>query len=252
MAVHMVTIETMASRTLQPPPGARCELEGCGKPLQGGYVRDTRGHFFCAAHQAELRPCRFCGRAFVPGNGANSGACALCTRRGVTSPKEAEARYRRVATWFEQQGLHLAAPLPGIGLQASLSKANMLGFTEKIEEGGGWLGARSIKTPRIVLRIGLPPEIFDIVTSHELGHVWLTAQNIQLSELMEEGICTWLSYRFTLNRSTEDNAWLASQIAEQTDPIYGAGFRRFSKLAGNASPADLPRILHSNRAALIS
>jgi hypothetical protein len=239
----------MTTPMFQLPPGATCELDGCGKILEGEVVRDARGYYFCGAHKAELRTCRFCGRGFVPGAATKGDACSQCTRRGVSSTRDAEARFQRAIFWFERNGLRFATPLPSIELNETLPRPTMLGFTEKIQAGHGWLKART-DTPRIVMRNALSPEMFDVVVSHELGHVWLTAQNVPLSEQMEEGICTWLSHRYASSQGTPTALWLARQIEAQTDPVYGTGFRRFSQLAGKASPADLPRILQSHRTTL--
>ncbi|MGA2124739.1 MAG: protein DA1 [Xanthobacteraceae bacterium] len=231
------------------PPGARCELEGCGRVLEGAIVCDSRGHYFCGAHGSALRSCRFCGRGFVPrNNGADR--CADCTRKAVTSIADAQTHFQRAVSWFARHGLQLASPLPRIELQDTLPRQNMLGYTEKLETGRGWFKGATMTAPRIVMRNALPPEIFLIVAAHELGHAWLTTQGVVLSEQMEEGICTWLSHRFVRGLGTPDAGWLAQQIESQKDPLYGTGYRRFAAIAKDASPAELPRILHSRQSEL--
>jgi len=77
-----------------------------------------------------------------------------------------------------------------------------------------------------VLR-GLPATLFQGVTVHELGHVWLIVHGIQnLPSWAEEGFCELLSYRFYTEMNTPESRHCAQAIEENPDPVYGDGFRR--------------------------
>jgi hypothetical protein len=76
-----------------------------------------------------------------------------------------------------------------------------------------------------VLR-GLPATLFQGVTVHELGHVWLIVHSIQnLPSWAEEGFCELLSYRFYTEMNTPESRHYALAIEQNTDPVYGVGFQ---------------------------
>src|SRR5205085_12660892 len=82
-----------------------------------------------------------------------------------------------------------------------------------------------------VLR-GLPPTLFQGVTIHELGHVWLVVQGIKSLPLWaEEGFCELLSYRFYSELATDESRYRAQGIENNPDRVYGDGFRRVRALA---------------------
>jgi hypothetical protein len=77
-----------------------------------------------------------------------------------------------------------------------------------------------------VLR-GLPATLFQGVTVHELGHVWLIVHGIEnLPSWAEEGFCELLSYRFYTAMNTPESRHQALTTEQNTDPVYGDGFRR--------------------------
>jgi len=72
----------------------------------------------------------------------------------------------------------------------------------------------------------LPAMLFQGVTVHELGHVWLIVHGIQnLPSWAEEGFCELLSYRFYTEMNTPESRYHARAIEQNTDPVYGAGFQ---------------------------
>jgi len=77
-----------------------------------------------------------------------------------------------------------------------------------------------------VLR-GLPATLFQGVTVHEFGHVWLIMHNIRnLPSWAEEGFCELLSYRFYTEMNTPESRHYAQTIEQNPDPVYGGGFQR--------------------------
>jgi hypothetical protein len=216
------------------PHGARCEL--CGAVLSGYFVRDTRGRLMCGAHEPQLRHCRFCTAAFIPGAyGAGADRCGRCASRAVNDDAEAAGRFARVLGWYERKGLALPGPGLPITLRDRMPVAPdgmpMLGFTEK--------SAR----PQIVMQRGLSPEVFLTVAVHEIGHAWLLASKASLPELLEEGVCNWLAWHFAREMTTADALWQATRIEMRDDPLYGAGFRQVQAAGRDLEPRDLPTLI---------
>jgi hypothetical protein len=78
---------------------------------------------------------------------------------------------------------------------------------------------------------GLPHTLFEGVCIHELGHVWLVQQNIvNLPMIDEEGFCEWLAQRHYIEIGSKTDLFYARGIAENSDPIYGDGFRKLKRL----------------------
>jgi hypothetical protein len=79
----------------------------------------------------------------------------------------------------------------------------------------------------VAVLLGLPVTLFQGVTIHELGHVWLIVQGIQdLPSWAEEGFCELLSYRYYSELNTPEGRYHAASIERNSDPVYGEGFRR--------------------------
>ena len=87
------------------------------------------------------------------------------------------------------------------------------------------------KVNGIAVLQGLPAVLFQGVTAHELGHVWLIVHGIQgLPSWAEEGFCEYLSHRYYGDLNTPEGRYHAVSIENNTDPVYGEGFRRVRAL----------------------
>ena len=97
------------------------------------------------------------------------------------------------------------------------------------------------KVNGIAVLQGLPAVLFQGVTAHELGHVWLIVHGIQgLPGWSEEGFCEYLSHRYYYDLNTPEGRYHAICIENNPDPVYGEGFRRVRALADALS---FPRFL---------
>jgi hypothetical protein len=92
---------------------------------------------------------------------------------------------------------------------------------------------------------GLPPALFEGVTVHELGHVWLVVHGVRgLPPWAEEGFCELLSYRYYQDLHTEEGRYYSASKEQNPDPIYGEGFRRLRDLTISLG---FPRLLETLR-----
>jgi hypothetical protein len=95
----------------------------------------------------------------------------------------------------------------------------------------------------VAVLLGLPSTLFQGVTVHELGHVWLIVQGIQdLPSWAEEGFCELLSYRYYSELNTPEGRYRATSIERNSDPIYGEGFRR---IRARADAMGFPRFVEA-------
>ncbi|QKV75300.1 protein DA1 [Amycolatopsis sp. Hca4] len=104
----------------------------------------------------------------------------------------------------------------------SPSGTDLLGLTRivAVDEGRGHAEAV------LVLR-GLPAELFGSTVAHELGHAWLSENgNHPRNPAVEEGLCELIAYAWLKKSSTRFGAALREELATNTDPVYGEGFRQ--------------------------
>lgn len=77
----------------------------------------------------------------------------------------------------------------------------------------------------IYILYGLPEVDFEGVLAHELLHVWQHEQGFKLSHLHTEGFCNIASYWVYKQSKNSLGDFLAKNLLESQDPIYGNGFR---------------------------
>ncbi len=215
----------------------------CGQPLVGEYLIDFWGNKFHKIHQTEFPRCIHCGR-LVPlqqqESGLKPGAvirCPVCRAEAIETSNEAQPIFRQLIQWVGQQGLRYNSlpitlelvdrPKLAEYLHVPMSvEPRELGVTMSttyLEDG------RAVRTEikRVLVLQGMPSVLFQGVTIHELGHVWLTVQGIEKLPLWaEEGFCELLSQRYLSEIKTEEGRFYRERIEKNTDAIYGDGFRR--------------------------
>lgn len=213
----------------------------CGKPLMSEYLIDQWGTEFCKEHKGNYPECSFCGRLVAPQQLEHSGKsnesirCPICRASAIDSISQAQPIFTHLKQWVNAQGLmynnlpislelcdrsKLAKYLQGSAGIHTLGATMRTTYTQNGKEVRTEVGG-------IAILQGLPATLFQGVTVHELGHVWLTIQSIKdLPLWAEEGFCELLTYRFYKDMNTNESLHRAKGIEENSDPIYGEGFRR--------------------------
>jgi hypothetical protein len=215
----------------------------CNKPLMGAYLTDYWGTHFCKEHADQFPRCDFCGRLVPPGDreqGAESLRCPTCRASAIDSVEEARPIFKQLIQWVSSQGLRynnlplslelcgrarLAQYLDKRGTAHSLGVTMSTTYTQD-----GRLIRTEVKG--VAVFSGLPGMLFKGVTLHELGHVWLVVQGIDhLPAWAEEGFCELLAYRYYSEAPSVESRYHAENIARNSDPVYGEGFRRVQAIA---------------------
>jgi len=212
----------------------------CGRPLVEEYLIDHWGTRFCKEHQHQFPHCSYCGRLVPPqeqeaGSSGEEIRCAVCRGSAIESADEARPIFKKLIQWVGSQGLRYNS-LP---LTLELCGREKLAYYLSERGPSHSLGATMSKTysldgrvvrsevTGVAVLLGLPATLFQGVTIHELGHVWLIVQGIQdLPSWAEEGFCELLSYRYYSELNTPEGRYHAASIERNSDPIYGEGFRR--------------------------
>lgn len=218
----------------------------CGKPLVGEYLVDQWGTKFCKEHQAQYPACSFCGRLIPPQqqerDSASNGSvrCPICRASAIETAVQAQPIFTRLIHWVNAQGLfynnlRLSLELCNRGKLAELLKVraepHALGVTLSTTH---TLNGRATHTEvgGVAVLQGLPSTLFQGVTIHELGHVWLIVHGVKgLPLWAEEGFCELLAYRYHTQLNTPEGLYFASGIEQNPQPVYGEGFRRVRAIA---------------------
>ena len=228
----------------------------CNKPLMGEYLIDYWGQKFCREHEKQFPHCAYCGRLISPQQqetGAQANRCPICRSTAIETSAEAKPLFSRVIRWMNAQGLMYN------NLKLSLDLCGRAHLDDLLREGnvGHSLGAttsamytqngRLIRTEinGIAVLQGLPAILFQGVTVHELGHVWLIVAGVHnLPAWAEEGFCELLSYRYYVEANTQESRYHSTSKEQNPDPIYGEGFRRMRDLADHVG---FPRFIETLR-----
>lgn len=216
----------------------------CAKPLSGQYLVDHWGAKFCAIHEKEYRSCVFCGRLVEPSTQAAPRPtarvrCSLCQASAVESLDRARFLFQRVVDWVYKEGLtynqaklrlDLVEAVAGGQCEERPTDPHTLGTTS-----GRVYAVLGIKVTTAVDDVaivrGLPATLFQAVTAHELGHVWLIDHGITgLPRWGEEGLCEVLAHRLLEQTGTPESHYHALNIEQNNDAVYGEGFRRARSL----------------------
>src|SRR5579883_242079 len=161
---------------------SRCAY--CGKPLIGEYRVDGWGTTFCKEHLGQFPACEFCGRLVPPTQqekGAETVRCSICRSSAIESADAARPLFSQVIRWVGSQGLTYNNLRLGLEVCGREHLARLLKQQGHVNSLGATTSATYTQNGRIVrteingiaVLWGLPKTLFEGVTVHELGHVWL-------------------------------------------------------------------------------
>lgn len=218
----------------------------CQKPLTGKYLVDVWGNTCCPRHQQEYPHCSFCNSLVPPPqqtpgwNAYGSERCPVCRSTAIDVIEQAQPRFQQCKQWIAGQGfrfnqlplrLELRERAALIGMLQGRAINHPLGVTlSSTHMQNGY--ALSSHVEGVAVLQGMPATLFSGVVLHELGHVWLTVHRIEgLPPWAEEGFCQLISHRYYSGLNTPEARYRASSLENESDPIYGDGFRAVRALA---------------------
>jgi hypothetical protein len=218
----------------------------CQKPLTTRYLTDGWGESFCPEHEDQYPRCAFCSRLIPPQQQTpgwrdyESLRCTVCRSVAVETSEEAQPPFTQCKQWLSQQGFRFNQLPLRLELRKSSALASLLQNRSVNHPLGVTLASTRIQNGSVtdnriegvVIQQGMPAMLFMGVTIHELGHVWLAVQGIQgLPLWAEEGFAQLLAHRYYKQRDTNESRYHALRIEQDSDPIYGNGFRRIQALS---------------------
>jgi hypothetical protein len=219
--------------------GKRCAIGG--EILKGMYQVNGWGETYCDAHRRGLDECYGCSRPIcdrLTGGGVRYGdgraMCARCRRTAVDDVRTGQRLLAGVREELAQQGINLERSETPLRLvdQTELSRRSDKSYNtkptgmacHKWTSQNGQVVERSVDA--ILILHGLPREHFDTVAAHELMHTYLFMNAFpQLAPRVEEGLCELAESLWLQRQRTPEAAYRLKLMDENTDPIYGQGFR---------------------------
>ena len=94
---------------------------------------------------------------------------------------------------------------------------------------------RNRETYRIMILKGLPPDFFRSVGVHELAHDWMEDNLSHIDEPeIREGFSEYVSWLYSKSEKLDRIPW---RMEQNTDPVYGDGFRKVRDMMGDARTA---------------
>ncbi len=189
---------------------------------------------------AKLPTCFACAKpGYLTWLSDGRGVCADCSRNAVTASKEAEDLFRKMRTLIS---LMYGSPSPcnvEFHLTNRTEMAKLLNKKENSEHRE--LGLYRLEQMRngltkcieekcsIYVLDHLPREYFCEVVAHELAHDWQHHVAPGLEDpLWREGFA---EYSASLMNSLNHCEWLNQRMENNTDPIYGGGYRKVRDFA---------------------
>lgn len=232
----------------------RCSL--CDKPLIDQYQVNYWGERYCVDHAEKLASCTYCGRLVAHTTkkerrrSVEDISCAICASTAVNDALQAKLLITNLVNWVEAQGMRFRQKTLRIELLNRVDfmsreggRRDPLGMTFSTR----YLRHKKVdhaKIESVAILQGLPHTLFEGVSIHELGHVWLVQQNIvNLPLIDEEGFCELLSYRHYMGIGSKADLFYARSIAENSSPVYGDGFRKLKKLEDRVGFAQIIKSL---------
>ncbi len=223
----------------------RCDF--CGGIIEGEYFTDFWGDRYHAYHEGEVPECDYCGRLL--GDRSNRGGvkypdgrhvCDLCRRTTVdnlTSARrlleETRERLRTFGIAVDHDEISLTLTSKDeIARHLNSARTSQTGFVK--HHYSTRHGVVTDQTFDIYILKGMPRMYYISTAAHELMHVWQNLNGpLENDDPLCEGSCNYAS-RLVLEQVGGAGAeYLLRNLQQNTDPIYGEGYRRVARLVRN-------------------
>jgi hypothetical protein len=238
----------------------KCEV--CGKALIGEYLVDVHGLKYHKIHKEVLPTCSNCNR-IISERTTNGGVklederslCNNCFNKRIKSNNSYTELLKKVVYNLSSIGLKIRKdnisiqPVNKIKL-AQVSNNTVNNYTKGFCQTSYKYKEKSGKKEKfderhtIYVLDRLPEKSTESIIAHELMHVWMHQNDIRnLPSKTTEGACNFISYLYFKGRIDYESEEIILLLENDTDPIYGDGFREIKNRFENKSVNDLLKFL---------
>jgi hypothetical protein len=216
----------------------KCDV--CHQPVEDKYIKDFWGNYYHEYHDNKMPSCDNCNRLICNpltrgGYSINSNrfVCNICKTDVIKNKSQLKNSLNNVLDILKTVGI---ATLPtGIPITLVDSReelismsgnrlGNIQGYTNYEES---TLAGRIINQKyHIYILSNLHEEIFEAVLAHELLHVYLFQNRLDLRSDIREGFCNLGSNLIYQHYRSQLSKYRIKTMNENTDPDYGIGYKK--------------------------
>ncbi len=219
----------------------RCAV--CGKPILGKYIIDNWGNRYHQRHEGKLPACVYCGRIIcenITGGGVKyddgRNVCNLCLEKAVFE-EDVDKIIREVTVALKKKGILIDMSDVPVNLVDKSTLNRLSGTSASVREMGfcrcqevSVIGRKVRQMNTIYVLYGLPRRVFESTLAHEMMHVWMNRNAEKRPKpRLAEGAANYAAYLVLSSSSDKMSQMLIKNMREDSDPIYGNGFRSVDK-----------------------
>lgn len=234
----------------------------CSLPLDGKYLRDNWNNLSHVSHNGyKTNICHSCSRiiSIKTSNGGvkyddNRYVCGICRITEVTTDEQINTSKLRVINNLNDVGFDYIPNYISVCLSDKNTLNKRLGVSLEQNSHGYTKTIIKRENKKIVsiehsifILYGLPRLKFEAVLAHELLHVWLNERDIKMLSKDIEGFCNLGAALIYQKDGTANGNSFLKNMSEDSDPIYGDGYRKMSSKLNNLGWKGLiNEVLNSN------
>lgn len=219
----------------------KCDV--CHQPVEDKYIKDFWGNYYHAYHDKKMPSCDNCSRLICSpltngGYSINSNrfVCNICKPSVIKNKSQLRKILNNVLDILKTVGivnLPTDLPITLIDSREELIRmsgnrlGNIQGYTNYEESS---MAGRIIDQKyHIYILSNLHEEIFKAVLAHELLHVYLFQNKLDLRSDIREGFCNLGSDLIYEHYGSKLSKYRLKMMNESTDPDYGIGYKKMKE-----------------------
>lgn len=236
----------------------RCAV--CGQIIKGKYYVDYWGNAVHAYHKDEVPHCEYCGRYisdYSTGGGFRYAdgriVCKLCEKTAVEDSAAVDTIKKQVGAILKTYGIDIGDQFIPITLVDKTAMARL--DNSRIDPNGYTyierttsFGVTVQQHLEVFLLDGMPRMHVIATLAHELMHVWLyNKAPDDMDPALCEGSCNYAAYLVMEKYPGKESEYIRDTFRNETDSIYGDGFRGVADYVDKRGTAKWLSYLKSKR-----
>ena len=223
----------------------KCDV--CFRPIEEKYIIDFWDNVYHKSHFNQLPACESCNRIVSKGT-TNGGykingkrhVCTFCWESVITKNSDIQKIYDEVILKLKNVGIYNLPnkiPITLVNTRNDLKRISKIrlgsiqGYTKYEFETLG--GIKVSENFNIYVLSHLHETNFRAVLAHELLHVYLFQNNLDLPSDYTEGFCNLGSQLIYNDAKNKISELKLNSMFKDKDPIYGKGFIRMNNVLNN-------------------
>tara|TARA_B100001013_G_C24586567_1_gene432957 strand:+ start:135 stop:1217 length:1083 start_codon:yes stop_codon:yes gene_type:complete len=220
----------------------KCDI--CKQPVEDTYIEDFWGNYYHEYHSKKMPDCDNCSRLIcdpLTGGGYSVNSqrfvCNICKPKVITKRYQIEPNLREVLVILNSVGINnlpKKIPITLVDSREDLIRlsgnrlGNIQGYTNY--EVSTLSGTIIDQDYHIYILSNLHGVIFNAVLAHELLHVYLFQNDLELEPDIREGFCNLGSNIVYEHYGSNLSRYRIKSMDESSDPDYGLGYKKMKSV----------------------